>query len=158
MRSIYNREFRKKINHPFSDLFNVRQPHARLDFSRLVCQNSNLSSGTITVLARSITHYRDLHRENTMSTLEQDLAQLNFEYLMLARECARNNLMEAAWRFGVDRKQIEEIAGFSVGNIRELSSIARTVITLMPMNTPKNISLATHAALLTPTKTITLGG
>ena len=49
-----------------------------------------------------------------MSTLEQDLAHLNFEYLMLARECARNNLMEAAWRFGVDRKQIEEIAEFSV--------------------------------------------
>jgi hypothetical protein len=69
-----------------------------------------------------------------MSTLEQDLAHLNFEYLMLARECARNNLMEAAWRFGVDRKQIEEIAEFSVENIRELSCIARTVMTVLPMN------------------------
>ncbi len=49
-----------------------------------------------------------------MSTLDQDLAHLNFEYLMLARECARNNFMEAAWRFGVDRRQIEEIADFSV--------------------------------------------
>ena len=84
-----------------------------------------------------------------MSTLEQDLAQLNFEYLMLARECARNNPMEAAWRFGVERKKIAEIAGFSVENIRELSGIARTVITVIPMNTPKNVSLATHAALLT---------
>ena len=88
-----------------------------------------------------------------MSTLEQDLAHLNFEYLMLARECARNNLMEAAWRFGVDRKQIEEIAEFSLENIRELSSIARTVMTVLPMNTPKNVSLATHAALLTSTAT-----
>ncbi|CAA9890679.1 Flagellar transcriptional regulator FlhD (fragment) [Candidatus Methylobacter favarea] len=49
-----------------------------------------------------------------MSTLEQDIAHLNFEYLMLARECARNNPIEAAWRFGVDRKQIEELSGFSV--------------------------------------------
>ena len=87
-----------------------------------------------------------------MSTLEQDLAQLNFEYLMLARECARNNPMEAAWRFGVERKKIEEITGFSVENIRELSGIARTVITVIPMNTPKNVSLATHAALLTSAK------
>jgi len=87
-----------------------------------------------------------------MSTLEQDLAHLNFEYLMLARECARNNLMEAAWRFGVERKQIEEIARFSVENIRELSCIARTVIAVLPMNTPQNVSLAAHAALLTSTK------
>jgi hypothetical protein len=36
-----------------------------------------------------------------------------------------------------------------VENIRELSGIARTVITVIPMNTPKNVSLATHAALLT---------
>ena len=152
MRSVYNREFRKKANHPLRDFFNTRQSQARQGISRFVYPNSNLSSGTITILARSITHYRDLRRENTMSTLDQDLAQLNFEYLMLARECARNNPMEAAWRFGVDRKQIEEIAGFSVEKIRELSCIARTVITLMPMNTPKNVSLAAHAALLTSTK------
>lgn len=87
-----------------------------------------------------------------MPTLDQDLTQLNFEYLILARECARNNPMEAVWRFGVERKQIEEIAEFSVEKIRELSGIARTVITLMPMNTPKNVSLAAHAALLTSTQ------
>jgi hypothetical protein len=92
-----------------------------------------------------------------MSTLEQDIAHLNFEYLMLARECARNNPMEAAWRFGVDRKQIEELSGFSVEKIRELSGIARTVITLIPMNTPKNVSLASHTALLTFSKTTNLG-
>jgi hypothetical protein len=92
-----------------------------------------------------------------MSTLEQDIAHLNFEYLMLARECARNNPMEAAWRFGVDRKQIEEISGYSVEKIKELSGIARTVITLIPMNTPKNVSLASHAALLTIIKTTNLG-
>jgi len=48
---------------------------------------------------------------------------------------------------------VPEIAGFSVENIRELSGIARTVITVIPMNTPKNVSLATHAALLTSAKT-----
>ena len=87
-----------------------------------------------------------------MSTLDQDLAHLNFEYLMLARECARNNALEAAWRFGVDRKQIREIADLSMDNIREMAGIARTVITILPMRTPKNISVATHAALLKTTK------
>jgi Flagellar transcriptional activator (FlhD) len=83
-----------------------------------------------------------------MSTLEQDLAQLNFEYLMLARECARSNPLEAAWRFGVDRKQIEEIAEFSLEKIREISAVTRTVIRLVPMKTPNDISLASHGALL----------
>ncbi|MFZ2452078.1 MAG: flagellar transcriptional regulator FlhD [Methylovulum miyakonense] len=91
-----------------------------------------------------------------MPTLEQDLAHLNFEYLMLARECARSNPMEAAWRFGVDRKQIEVIAEFSVEKIRELSGIARAVITLIPINTPQNVSLAAHAALLTTAKSTNL--
>jgi len=93
-----------------------------------------------------------------MSTLDQDLAQLNFEYLMLARECARNNPMEATWRFGVDRMQIDRVAGFSIEDIRELSGIVRAVITLIPLNTPQNVPLATHAALLTANNATTLGG
>ncbi len=87
-----------------------------------------------------------------MSTLEQDLAHLNFEYLMLARECARSNPLEAAWRFGVDPEQIGEIAGYSLERIRELSDIARVVVTLIPLNTSQNVSLASHTALLTPVK------
>jgi len=154
-----DRIFRKQQQiSPFEIFFKHRQCHAKQSFSRFVHQNSNLPSGTNPSLTSSIVHYRDLSRGNTMSTLEQDLAQLNFEYLMLARECARNNPMEAAWRFGVERKKIEEIAGFSVENIRELSCIARTVITVIPMNTPKNVSLATHAALLASGKTTPLGG
>jgi hypothetical protein len=90
-----------------------------------------------------------------MSTLEQDLAQLNFEYLMLARECARSNPLEAAWRFGVERIQIDELAGFSLEKIREISAIAKTVIRLVPMDTPNEISLGSHAALLIPAKSET---
>jgi len=92
-----------------------------------------------------------------MSTLDQDLAHLNFEYLMLARECARSNPMEAAWRFGVGRKQIETLAGFSLDQIKELSNSVRAVITLIPLNTPQNMPLATHAALLTAKTATTLG-
>lgn len=85
-----------------------------------------------------------------MSTLEQDLAQLNFEYLMLARECARRNRLEAAWRFGVDRIQIDQIAEYSIDQIREVSAVARTLIRLVPINTPAGTSIASHASLLIP--------
>ncbi len=92
-----------------------------------------------------------------MTTLDQDLAHLNFEYLMLARECARSNPMEAAWRFGVDRKQITVLSEFSLEKIRELACSTRAVITLIPMNTPKNVSVATHATLLKQSIKTTLG-
>ena len=87
-----------------------------------------------------------------MSTIEQDLAKLNFEYLMLARECARNNPLEAVWRFGVDRQQIDDIAGFSLEKIREVAIMGRSVFTLLPTHTPPNVPVATHAALLAPAK------
>jgi len=85
-----------------------------------------------------------------MSTLEQDLAHLNFEYLMLARECARSNSLEAAWRFGVDHNQIEAIATYSIEKIKDLSGNSRAVVTLLPLHTPDKISLAIHSSLLTP--------
>lgn len=82
-----------------------------------------------------------------MITFNQDLTQLNFEYLVLARECARHNPLEASWRFGIDIKQIGELAEFSLDKLRELACCSRAVIVLIPMNTPNNISLATHATL-----------
>ena len=93
-----------------------------------------------------------------MSTIEQDLARLNFEYLMLARECARQNPLEAVWRFGVERKQVDDIAAFSIEKIRELSIIGRSVFTLLPTNTPPNVPVATHAALLAPEQHWPVGG
>ncbi len=83
-----------------------------------------------------------------MITFNQDLTQLNFEYLLLARECARHNPLEASWRFGIDSKQIIQIAEFSLEKLRELACCSRALIVLIPMNTPSNISLATHATLV----------
>lgn len=64
--------------------------------------------------------------------------------------------MEAAWRFGVDRKQIMLLSEFSVEKIRELACCTKAVITLIPMNTPSNVSMATHATLLRQTINSTL--
>jgi hypothetical protein len=82
-----------------------------------------------------------------MSTLDEDLAHLNFEYLMLARECARSNAMEASWRFRIDQKQIEQFANLSLEEINAMASVGRAVITLLPMHvTP--VSAGSYSALL----------
>lgn len=82
-----------------------------------------------------------------MSTLEEDLMQLNFEYLILARECARNNPMEAVWRFGLDQNSMSELAALSLKDIKNLASVNRAVITLLPIGQFEPSTRA-YAALL----------
>jgi hypothetical protein len=65
--------------------------------------------------------------DDSMSTLEQDLAQLNFEYLMLARECARSNPLEAGWRFGLDSKQTRFITDLTIEKIKDMSGMVLAV-------------------------------
>jgi hypothetical protein len=82
-----------------------------------------------------------------MATLEDDLTQLNFQYLMLLRECARSNPMEAAWRFGVVPETVDHVADLSLEQIKEQAAINRAVISLLPLgNNP--VSTAAFAALL----------
>lgn len=85
-----------------------------------------------------------------MSTLDNDLTTINFEYLMLARECARTNALEASWRFGMNRQQTEVIANMTIENIRDIASACRAVMTLLPITTPNNFSLTIQTALLMP--------
>lgn len=86
-----------------------------------------------------------------MSTLEQDLAQLNFEYLLLAREAVRSNALEAAWRFGLNQKQLAVMETLTVEKIRELAGNSRAIIRLLPLQTPQHMSPSVHSALLLPT-------
>lgn len=86
-----------------------------------------------------------------MSTLEEDLSQLNFEYLMLAREAVRSNALEAAWRFGLNQKQLGIMETLTLEKIRELASNSRAMIRLLPLKTPQHIAPSLHSALLLPT-------
>ena len=85
-----------------------------------------------------------------MTTLEQDLANLNFEYLMLARESVRSNAVEAAWRFGLNQRQTSVLETLTVEKIKGIAGNSRAVITLLPLHTPEHIALSVHAALLIP--------
>ncbi len=85
-----------------------------------------------------------------MSTLDEDLARLNFEYLMLARECARSNPYETAWRFGLDRTGIDRLAGMTQEQIRQHADSSRAVIRLLPVFAPSNLPMVAYLDLLQP--------
>ncbi|BBL57458.1 flagellar transcriptional regulator FlhD [Methylomonas koyamae] len=85
-----------------------------------------------------------------MSTLDEDLSRLNFEYLMLARECARSNPAETAWRFGLDKKHIEELADMTLEHLRDQAESSRAVIRLLPFFVPSGVSMGTYVDLLQP--------
>ncbi|WP_230874573.1 flagellar transcriptional regulator FlhD [Methylomonas sp. LL1] len=91
-----------------------------------------------------------INSEVFMSTLDEDLARLNFEYLMLARECARSNPAETAWRFGLDRVGIDRLAGMTQEQLRERAESSRAVIQLLPVYAPSNLPMVAYVDLLQP--------
>jgi hypothetical protein len=96
-----------------------------------------------------------INSEAFMSTLDEDLARLNFEYLMLARECARSNPAETAWRFGLDRVGIDRLAGMTQEQLREHAESSRAVIQLLPVYAPSNLPMVAYVDLLQPNITVT---
>jgi hypothetical protein len=85
-----------------------------------------------------------------MPTLEEDLARLNFEYLMLVRECARSNPVETAWRFNLDKTHVAGVADMTLEQLREYAETGRAVIQLVPFRIPNNLSLAAYLGLVPP--------
>ncbi|WNB74112.1 flagellar transcriptional regulator FlhD [Methylomonas koyamae] len=85
-----------------------------------------------------------------MSTLDEDLSRLNFEYLMLARECARSNPAETAWRFGLDRAGIDCLADMTQEQLRQHADSSRAVIRLLPVFAPSNLPMVAYLDLLQP--------
>ncbi len=86
-----------------------------------------------------------------MNLVNDDLKAINFQYLMLARECARHNPMEAIWRFNLDDMEIEKIASMTLDEIKSLSECGRAVFrmpSIMPMPPAPGITPSIAAALL----------
>ena len=81
-----------------------------------------------------------------MSLLNDDLKTINFQFLMLVRECARHNPMEAIWKFNLNDAEIEKISAMSLDEITELATCGRAVFTIPPPQTlpgvPSNIAVA----------------
>lgn len=82
-----------------------------------------------------------------MSLLDSDLKAINFQFLMLARECARHTPMEAIWKFNLDDTEIEKISSLSLDEINELAECGRAIFRIPVTHTPSGITSSIAAAL-----------
>ena len=83
-----------------------------------------------------------------MNLLNDDLKTINFQFLMLVRECARHHPMEAIWKFNLKDVEIEKISSMSLDEIKELAPRGRAVFTPPSTQTPPSIPSIIAAALL----------
>jgi len=86
-----------------------------------------------------------------MSSINTDLENLNFQFLVVVRECAKHNPMDATWKFNLNTEEIERISGMTLDELRGVAGCSRAVFTLLPINqTPSTSSIPSSilAALL----------
>ncbi len=69
-----------------------------------------------------------------MNLLNDDLKIINFQFLMLVRECARHSPMEAIWKFNLKEVDIEKLSSMSLDEIKDLANCGRAVFTVLPLN------------------------
>lgn len=84
-----------------------------------------------------------------MNLVNDDLKNLNFQFLMVVRECARHHPMDAIWKFNLDAAEIERISCMSLEDLKELAECGRAVFTILPvLATPSTTPPSILAALL----------
>ena len=84
-----------------------------------------------------------------MNLINNDLKNINFQFLMLVRECARHDPMGAIWKFNLNSTDIQRLSVMSLEELRELADCGRAVMTILPVTaTPSTTSANILAALL----------
>lgn len=84
-----------------------------------------------------------------MNLLNDDLKSINFQFLILVRECARHSPMEAIWKFNLKEVDIENLSSMSLDEIKDLANCGRAVLTVLPITqTQSDITPRIAAALL----------
>lgn len=82
-----------------------------------------------------------------MILVNDDLKNINFQFLMVVRECVRHHPMDSIWKFNLDAAEIERISCMSLEDLKELAECGRAVFTILPIiatpsTTPPNILAA----------------
>lgn len=89
-----------------------------------------------------------------MSQLNNDLKTINFQFLMLARDCAKEAPMEAIWRFNLNKDEVDEISTLSLDEINSLSECGRVLFRPATINTLPGVTPSITAALLSLSKVV----
>jgi len=82
-----------------------------------------------------------------MNLVNDDLKNINFQFLMVVRECARHHPMDAIWKFNLNAVEIQRMSCMSLEELKELAECGRAVFTILPVTatpttTPPNILAA----------------
>ena len=82
-----------------------------------------------------------------MNLVDDDLKNINFQFLMVVRECVRHHPMDAIWKFNLNALEIQKMSRMSLEELKELAECGRAVFTILPVTarpstTPPNILAA----------------
>ena len=69
-----------------------------------------------------------------MNSINKDLKNLNFQFLMVARECAKHHPMDAIWKFNLNALEIQKISRMTLDELKGLAECSRAVFTILPVN------------------------
>jgi hypothetical protein len=84
-----------------------------------------------------------------MSIFNDDLKRINYEFLVLARECARHQPVDAVWKFNLSASAVQSLATMSNESLAELAAGGRAVFCVLPSQTvPSKQPNSLRAALL----------
>lgn len=67
-------------------------------------------------------------------TLNNDLYDINFRFLIIARDYARHFPLEACWKFNINEDQINELRELTLKELEELAKCNKAIFTIFPIN------------------------
>ena len=84
-----------------------------------------------------------------MNLINNDLKAINFQFLMILRECVRHDPMEAIWKFNLKAADVQRLSVMTLEELKELADCGRAVLTILPVTaTPSTTPVNILAALL----------
>ena len=67
-----------------------------------------------------------------MTTVRRDLAQLNFEALLLARTALKENKMLAMHQFRLDEAQAQTLVGMTLDRMKQIAGSGQIMFSFIP--------------------------
>lgn len=87
--------------------------------------------------------------KSNANRVDEDIKALNYQFLIIVRECARQYPLEAMWKFGLNETDIEKLSAMSITEVQAFSACSRSVFTVVPtvVTAPAHVTPSILAAL-----------
>jgi hypothetical protein len=88
-----------------------------------------------------------------VNLVSDDLKNINFQFLILVRECARHHPMDAIWKFNLNDRDVQRMSRMSLEELKEMAECGRAVFTVLPVTKTASIAPPNILAALLPMPT-----